>query len=401
MASLGSLTLDGDDGSYPTAVGFWLRSKCSFNVQDARQGDWQVELKQEHDAAVARCKSVLAPDEVVAHGRSAIEVTLDHVCFRLNDPLELKAEPRDYVMLTREGDGRVLTYYSTAPFDVRVGPIGVRVFDKEGNEKLPEKTEPIWMPVLRYYRLSQTREDIFDAYRYMFLAFEALLQSLWPIQARERESDWLERAVGELAKRINLAPYATPGAIDVVNDFVRSQYSSVRLPLFHSKRSSLTLPHEGLEEKTVAIAYSSLTRLCRDALNEFFKLGGQSGVVTNFAFQRGLTGLFEEMPEFVCSEDPSAVDPAERTFTPRGFPVHRFPHLELEAPSNSGERSIIATLPLDDELRRLNVRRVGLVNKGTPGVVGVIDNPLSLARVDKFRCVIAFKFINRNTPRGT
>jgi len=226
MATLGAMALDSGDGSFPTAIAFWLRTKSSFDIQDTSTDDWEVLLATRHDIAVARCKKAMSRCDALAHGRSAIETTLDNVCFRLNEPLELKPDPRDSVSLTREHDERVLTYWTTVPFPVRVGPIEVRVIDKDGKEKPAERTRPKWMPLLRYYRLSQAREDIFDAYRYMFLVFEAALQTLWPIQAgREREVDWLERAVGELAKRIDLTSYAPAGATDLVKAFVSSQYS--------------------------------------------------------------------------------------------------------------------------------------------------------------------------------
>jgi hypothetical protein len=267
MAKLGTLSMDtGSDGSgRPTAVAFWLKTNPGFNVQVSPLGsDWEVELQQNQDAVVARCNAALNSADALRGGREAVEEALDRVCFRFNDPLEVKLAEESHLILTTDGGKNELTYNMAAPLEVRLRPIEATVIDKYGTTQTQGTTPMTWMPVLRYYRLSQTRDDIFDAYRYMFLAFEALLHGLYPIKRKERERDWMLRALAKVAKKVSLGRFISGAATDPVRAFIDGQYGNVRLRLFHAKKSSQTQPHEGIPEADVARAYSDLTRFCRE-----------------------------------------------------------------------------------------------------------------------------------------
>ena len=129
----------------------------------------------------------------------------------------------------------------------------------------------------------------------------------------------------EIARRVNVTPFAPVGATDVVKAFVRSQYGDIRLPLFHARKSTAKLPHEGLDEEDVAKAYASLTGFCREVLNTFYPLGGRSGMVPNEEFQKVMTKEFSHSLRCVFLDDPSPLDPEHPTvITPKpGFAVAR------------------------------------------------------------------------------
>jgi hypothetical protein len=188
MAKIGTLSMDaGVDGcERPTAAAFSLKTNPAFEFSGHPSGsDWEVELQRNEDTVVAHWKTAPNLTDALHSGRESVEEALDRLCFRFNDPLELKSPGDVHLVLTPNGGNAKLTYHTAAPFDVRVGPIEVTVTDKSGTTRAQSTTPVTWMPVLRYYRLSQTREDIFDAYRYVFLAFEALLQGLYPIQRQQ------------------------------------------------------------------------------------------------------------------------------------------------------------------------------------------------------------------------
>jgi len=178
--------LDGNGRS--TAVAFWLKSKPGSDFLVTPGSDWEVELHRSQDVVVARCKGVVNETDALPAAREAIEQAIDQICFRFNDPLEIKSPDEDYLILRSDGGTGELTYHTVAPFSVRIGPIDLSVVDAGGAVRLQSTTPMRWMPVLRYYRLSQTRDDVFDAYRYIFLAFEALLEWLYPKKKVERGS---------------------------------------------------------------------------------------------------------------------------------------------------------------------------------------------------------------------
>jgi hypothetical protein len=313
--------------------------------------------------------------------------------------LEVKSAEESHLILTTDGGKNELTYNMAAPLEVRLRPIEATVIDKYGTTQTQGTTPMTWMPVLRYYRLSQTRDDTFDAYRYMFLAFEALLHGLYPIKRKERERDWMLRALAKVAKKVSLGRFISGAATDPVRAFIDGQYGNVRLRLFHAKKSSQTQPHEGIPEADVARAYSDLTRFCREVLNQCYGLGGQSGVMTNVWFQNTVQANLASGVEFACSEDPSPFDPAQTKFCPQGFPSYSLHELNIDYPPASGTVRLIAALDLNDELRKLAIRRVGAVKGDTAVAVSAFDSELLLTGLDRFRCIMKLTLRNLNTPR--
>jgi hypothetical protein len=76
-------------------------------------------------------------------------------------------------------------------------------------------------------------DDIFDAFRNMYLAFELLLSAKYP-KGKEREIEWLQVSLAAAAADLNLANL-TPAGVDPVIHITDRVYSNARLPLFHAK----------------------------------------------------------------------------------------------------------------------------------------------------------------------
>jgi hypothetical protein len=124
--------------------------------------------------------------------------------------------------------------FAAEPLDVR----GVAL-DANGNEISPPPYVPPHHPAYRYFRYSQAAQSVFDAYRNMFLAFEAVLDHIAPQQAGEGETEWLRRAVTDATQKnaADLTAFAkTPGK-DPVEGFIDAHYAAVRCAVFHAKSS--------------------------------------------------------------------------------------------------------------------------------------------------------------------
>lgn len=121
---------------------------------------------------------------------------------------------------------------STATFRFSVGPVVLEVRDAAGRVVPPQRVLPQHHIGFRYYRLSQVSDDLFDAFRNMYLAFELLLSAKYP-KGRGREIDWLRASLTTAAHDLDLPALATgPNPIDRIIDVV---YENARLPLFHAK----------------------------------------------------------------------------------------------------------------------------------------------------------------------
>jgi hypothetical protein len=404
VASIGSISFEFDDGPSRTAVGFWLDKKASLNTDYRVDDNWTVSIRSGEDAIVAKSKMILNSNDAYVAARGTIDRALDLICFGLNEPLLLKSPNDDHLVVDTRGSKRTLTYRTRSPCPIRVAPLQIAVRDADGREISPKLIRPVWRPVLHYYRLSQTRDNMFDAYRYMFLAFEALLQSQCPIRQRPKENEvgWLKRALGQLANQINLEALLPPSEADPIGAFVEDQYTKLRLPLFHAKKSADTLPHEGLLEEDLTPAYSSITTLVRHALNEMLQYRGQSGQVSNFLFQAGIDTLLAKKGLIAAfTADNTPVMSGDEVLSPRGDPIVEFDTLGAEPRSNKQNRLIMASVSVTERISKNPVHRLGLVAEDKVLILGGIENPLLLDQIGTFRFELEFSLINRNMPRWT
>jgi hypothetical protein len=69
---------------------------------------------------------------------------------------------------------------------------------------------------------------VFDAYRNMFLALEALLAHIAPKQAGEGETAWLQRAMTEANQKhtVDVTPFVKTLGRDPVEAFIDAHYGA-------------------------------------------------------------------------------------------------------------------------------------------------------------------------------
>lgn len=105
----------------------------------------------------------------------------------------------------------------------------------------PPLSPPEWHPSFRYFRLSQTTDDLSDAFRNLYLAIESILSTATPQKLKpngvnaEGDKRWFRRALAELGSRLDLSPFAPIGTEDLVDELVDEIYGSWRTSVFHAK----------------------------------------------------------------------------------------------------------------------------------------------------------------------
>ena len=87
-------------------------------------------------------------------------------------------------------------------------------------------------PGFRFFRLSQVSEDLFDAFRNMYLAFELFLSSRYP--KTRPEIRWLHESLSAASVDILLADLSPLGHSSPVKFVIDVIYGNARLPLFHA-----------------------------------------------------------------------------------------------------------------------------------------------------------------------
>src|SRR5262249_18269 len=153
--------------------------------------------------------------------------------------LATRDAPDEYFAWWRDGGKSVIAVVDTGTFSFHVPPISIEVRDVRGQIVPPTPVTPQHHLAFRFYRLSQVSDDLFDAFRNMYLAVELLLSAKYP-KGVEHEIDWLRASL---------------------------VYLNARLPLFHAKdgriifeRSSRPRSNARLANQTRCGSVTSMSR---------------------------------------------------------------------------------------------------------------------------------------------
>jgi len=162
----------------------------------------------------------------------------------------------------------------------------------------PNPGRSAWHPSMRYFRLSQTTTDLFDAFRNLYLAIESLLSTIEPVKLNrngkpcESESVWVERALGAAEQRLlshnsglPLGRYLDPptsatGQV-AVSQVKADLYAGARTKVFHAKSGRpVAIPQHDPDREAIADALARYARfyteLAEQALGTRFLTSGLS-----------------------------------------------------------------------------------------------------------------------------
>jgi hypothetical protein len=148
----------------------------------------------------------------------------------------------NHIVWWPEPSGLVVRTVSIAPVSIDVPPVTAIVTDANGNV-VPHSAPPpvVWHESFRYFRLSQTSDDLFDAYRNAYLALESVLSSIAPQHTSatgnvtEREGAWFRRALTAADQVTALAPCVPASTADPVQYLYDELYVDMRSAMSHAR----------------------------------------------------------------------------------------------------------------------------------------------------------------------
>lgn len=274
---LGGLGSTGPNGlPYRSAISYNLRQPSTLSLIDMVNG-WEIEIQKDSTTIVARLEEPLSREAVVTTGMECIQRFLDLVSFERSIHIELAKVGDAHTVLYDQDAQYVLERYGTSDFSMEMEFTAV-VCDKNGNEIPPPPQPPaVWLPALRFYRLSQSSSNLYEAYRNLWLGLETLLSALQPIVKKEKEGAWLRRALTYVAGKVDLFPFLPSSCSNVVDYLMDEQYVAMRCYLFHAKPDpSIGAPSIPSPEKT-AFAYAELLRIWREIAQHLLGVRSQGG----------------------------------------------------------------------------------------------------------------------------
>lgn len=405
MARIGNLFIAGQDerdGVYKCGISYTLSQKIPISlIYNTKDENWQVEFAAEATNVVARTIHQISYDKTHSGGFSAIQEALDVLSVKGIVSASLAEPARSSVCIYCDDGKVVLSVYSL--FD---SPIGIHFevtqTDASGKEvKSSPPPEPVWNESFRYYRLSQCSNDLFDAYRNLFLAFEALLGSACKKKKSEGEGDWLNRALATVHTRASLSHFTPTGNEDPVSYIIESQYKDVRCKLQHAKFPNAQLPHADPTPQEVKRAYTELIRIWRYIAGEYLSVPAAGGVITYVGFSNMMDDTFHANTTVHYTNDKAPPQKDDTKVNPGGAPAWEFGVSKYAGQVKPGVVRVIGREGILDNPEHYitPIHRVCVETSDTLFCVAYIESGVLVSGVDEWECINEFRLINSTQPK--
>ena len=406
MAYLGKMFIAGSelhDGLYKCGISYALAHASPIShTMSLRQDDWQVEFLLSSKCVVARTVCALSFEELQSIGFAIIQEALDLLSVKGIFSTTLSEPETSSIGVYQKEEHSVLFVYELCNFPIALR-CKVTQTDASGNEiKRPLLPEPKWNESFRYFRLSQSSNDLFEAYRNMFLAFEALLNFVCPKEKKEGEALWLKRSLSIVNGVTSLDCFAPKDSLDAIQYIIDTQYRDVRCKLQHAKFPDAQLPHASTSPLHVRQAYSELVRIWRYIADVYLNVRSNGGVVMYSGFSLIMDNGFGQGVKVYFTSDSFPLPDEEITISPNNAHIHEFECSEYLGNVQPGVVRVLANekIALNSKKYSLPIRRIDVVSLNRPASSGYIEMGLIISGVTSWEYINDFRLINSAQPKA-
>jgi hypothetical protein len=370
-------------------------------------GAWEVEAVKDSGLVVARGGDATDAPAAFSTGLLTAQKGLDLMCLRGGNNLVLRHFDENFIVWWPEPAGLVVRIVSLAPVRIDVPPITATVTDAAGNVQPPQPpTPPEWHESFRYFRLSQTSDDLFDAYRNAYLALESVLSDICPQQTdaagrvTEGEGAWFRRALAQADALTPLASVVPAGSGDPVQYLWDELYRDMRSAMSHAKSGrKILLPQDNTERRAVTESLKRLAGLYLELAEAHLGARRMGGGMTTAGFRMAFGSTVDSMTVSV-SDDEAPFSKADLTPNPGGGSLHVLTvDSALETTDSflvtkrwSAPGAHLSGLPF---IRRV----VGTIDGGITAMAGVLEERLYLGPTQRLEVVLGSRGTNLRQPR--
>ena len=388
----------------PTGGVFRLDRKLTSDMSRSITGDWSAFARSGSlDLIVSGPQGAADYETALGDAISAAQESLDLVAAEGGQALTIEGAETGHLVWWTETRGIVLRDMAISDRGFRFSATG-EVRDAAGNLVTQPAPPPVpWHESFRYFRISQTTGDLFDAYRNLYLAVESLLSTVVPVRLNaagrpaEREGDWLRRALTQIhPATVDLAIYAVVGAADPVNAVYDDLYAGTRTQLFHSKAGRpILLPHTLSGRESVLASLERLGRLYVDLARSALSLQRRWGVMSHASFRE----LTNSTAELFLSDDPAPAEKTDTVINPSGGAVIALPTQPPDQ-SRPGITTWASEGLVADILTRVPViRRVAMTINGDLGIFSDRQPALNIDDVAILQVHRSLQLVNPDTVK--
>jgi hypothetical protein len=401
MGTLSGVKIADNTSKFVSGGAFPL-AQTPENSEIVSLDDWEVKISSGSPYVIAQSQESNDSEAIFDASYEAAQKGLDILSIEGTGDYNCHDAVNRRIIWWREDGKQILRVITISALSVNTH-FTAEARDEDGNIISHSKPDPIdWHECFRYFRLSQTTDDLFDAYRNYFLAFEMLLSSVVPLNKGEREKDWLKRALKQLNQKLPLEKSA-PDKSNVVESIYHEQYVDTRLRLFHAKTNKPTLrPQNQDDRQQVQKAMDNLAYLFRTIVHESLNIISQGGIMTYNGFDYMMQPL-RSSGEILVSSSSGNASYEERIDDPQwsnAIPISTEYSPELSEP---GLRCVLGRA--DNLYDFSTIQRIGLQMEDEAQSESVsassdsLDVELTIENTDRFEAQVGIELRNPGIPK--
>jgi hypothetical protein len=362
----------------------------------------EVEVRSGVPAVVVRGISATGHDSVMVQGPELANRALDLLTMSGAATMALADAWSCHVAWWPAAEGTVVRIWSSAALTMKVqaaavvrGPDGA--VRSAGTDVTPE-----WHASMRYLRMSEITDDLFDAFRNVYLALESLLNRLQPRTPPEKEGPWLRRALTWVHQTAGLETYLAAPAGDPVQAIYEELWTEVRNSVFHAKDPLRSfLPQDLAHRAQVAGAKDRYVQLYLDlAYREFGSRFPAGGVRISGYASRAAGDAMTSGCQIGFQADPSREDPPGGPSLDRPDITGPLTAEPAADPRGDSFSAVIARTPVRDLPGGAIVGRVFMFTAdGQPAFARSLDGRLNLDGFDVCELFLTFSVIGHQARK--
>jgi len=392
-----------EDGGTVNSGGVFVLDRCpKADFSEPLDSGWTVEARKHSQCVVARGPALSCYEEARNRSLETAQRGLDLCVFRGIDRLTIVDVEESHVTWWAHKGHSILRIVSIITRHASMSATAT-VIDRDGNVKPEPSPVPLtWHDSFRYFRLSQTTNDLFDAYRNLYLALESILSDAVPKKQTEREGTWLKRAFKEVHQRgwVDFSQVMhQPGDRSPWNTAWQDLYKDKRNAIFHAKNHLRhLLPHSPLDRDAVLTSLNRLVSVYRGLAAQHLGVRLPSGGLTPYAFKKMTDWRDDEFEIHVTDDDTpiraddTKVSPGgkrEITLVTRAAPEYDRPFLHF----------FLGALPVRDLAGLSHIGRIDYTCNNRLLASSKFEGSLTLDGMEQFEVLVGIRVSNVQQPR--
>jgi hypothetical protein len=404
MASFGAMPVVEPSGPLVSGGIFYLNRPSPRDASHIIDGRWTVQVREGSQSVVARGGAAACYKDALLQALSMAQRGLDLFSILGAADLAITEAENEHIAWWIELGSLVLRIHENYYTGFQIS--GTATATDPSGKPLPSPPPPkhAWHESYRYFRLSQTTDDLYDAYRNLFLALESILSTIEPVKPKasgrgwETERDRLKRAIQKAAGMVDLKRFVPVGTADPQDYLIKDLYEDKRTALFHAKKNrAVFLPQESAGERiSVTSSLSRLADFYLMLVDAHLKVRRRRSSLAQDVFEgmaQVLTGLAVTDEEEDLMEDDEIVNMEGRRLVPLSCRWAT----ELDEPYTKNLLGSLAVLPMGDP--KVINQIVALGRNGVPGGVGRLKETLTLDGIDRVEAQLSIRLRNNEAKK--